>query len=126
MTSIDHFVAEGFTYLGIAVLLILLRTCIRIRQIRRLYLDDWFMLLALVPYTTETILAYMVGATYNGLSNTNMTEEERQALNPASEEYRMRVGGSKVQVGGWIMYTAVLWAVKASLCAFYSRLTVSS
>jgi hypothetical protein len=35
-----------------------------------------------------------------------------------------RVGGSKVQVAGWCVYVSVLWLVKASLCAFYARLTV--
>lgn len=128
MAALDPFVAEGFTYLGLVIALVLLRTYVRIRQVGsvgRLYLDDWFMLLALVPYITETVLAYLVGASFKSLSNTNMTDDQRRLLSPDSEEYRLRVGGSKVQVAGWVVYTAVLWAIKASLCAFYARLTVS-
>lgn len=127
MAGIDPFVAEGFTYLGICFSLVMLRTWIRIRQVglSKLYLDDYFMLLALVPYITETVLAYMVGASYGGLTNSNMTDEQRRLLSPESEEYRWRVSGSKVQIAGWIMYAGVLWCIKASLCAFYSRLTVS-
>ncbi|KAL2214402.1 hypothetical protein CC79DRAFT_1249002, partial [Sarocladium strictum] len=105
--------------------IVMLRTWIRVRQVgfSKLYLDDYFMLLALVPYITETVLAYMVGASYGGLTNSNMTDEQRRLLSPESEEYRWRVAGSKVQIAGWIMYAGVLWCIKASLCAFYSRLT---
>lgn len=35
------------------------------------------------------------------------------------------VTGSKIQVAGWCMYVSVLWIIKAALCAFYVRLTVS-
>ncbi|RSL95852.1 hypothetical protein BHE90_009557 [Fusarium euwallaceae] len=31
--------------------------------------------------------------------------------------------GSKVQVAGWAVYVTVLWLIKSSMCAFYSRLT---
>lgn len=37
-----------------------------------------------------------------------------------------RVGGSQIQIAGWIMYATVLWVIKSALCAFYFRLTVSS
>lgn len=52
-----------------------------------------------------------------------MTDEQRRLLDPASEEYRLRVNGSKTQVAGWSTYTFLLWIVKAAMCTFYLRLT---
>lgn len=52
-----------------------------------------------------------------------MTPEERAALDPQSEEYRLRVGGSKNQLAGWLTYTTLLWTLKACMLIFYSRLT---
>ncbi|KAG9255708.1 uncharacterized protein F5Z01DRAFT_554235 [Emericellopsis atlantica] len=118
---------EGFTLLGLSIAIVLIRTLIRLRQvgIRNLAADDYFMLGALVPYIAETALAHDVVARYNGLTNSGLTDAERAALSPDSEEYAWRVGGSKVQVAGWCVYVSVIWFVKASLCTFYSRLTES-
>lgn len=52
-----------------------------------------------------------------------MTDDERRLLNPSSEEYRLRVGGSKTQIAGWSTYTFLLWVLKAAMCTFYIRLT---
>jgi hypothetical protein len=126
MGSHADFVVEAFTLLSIGILIIFLRTYARLRQvgIRNFEADDWLMLLVIVPYTIETALAYTVGAQFRGLTNSGMTDEERKALSPDSDEYGWRVGGSKIQVAGWVMYASVLWLVKAALCAFYFRLTV--
>ena len=43
-----------------------------------------------VAYSVETYLAYSVGAFWKGLANNAMTDEERQLLDPNSEEYRLR------------------------------------
>ena len=74
-------------------------------------------------YGLETGAAYMVGAWFMGLANNSMTDEQRKTLSPDSEEYRLRVGGSKVQVAGWSLYTALLWLLKTCMAFFYSRLT---
>lgn len=58
-----------------------------------------------------------------GLANNSMTDEQRKQLSPDSEEYRLRVGGSKVQVAGWSLYTLLLWLLKTCMAIFYSRLT---
>lgn len=42
----------------------------------------------------------------------------------ADVELRRRVNGAKIQIAGWSVYVTTLWLVKASLCAFYTRLTV--
>ena len=43
-----------------------------------------------MAYSVETYLAYSVGAFWKGLANNAMTDEERQLLDPSSEEYRLR------------------------------------
>ncbi|KAF9761040.1 hypothetical protein IL306_003981 [Fusarium sp. DS 682] len=93
MGNATSFAAEAFTLLGIGVLIIFLRTYARIRQVglRNFEADDYLMLLAIIPYTIETALAYTVGARFRGLTNSGMTEEERKALSPDSEEYTWRL-----------------------------------
>ena len=74
-------------------------------------------------YALETMAAYMVGARYNGLANSGMTDEQRKDLDSTSHEYALRVGGSKIQLVGWSMYTLLLWTLKLSMNIFYERLT---
>ncbi|RMJ16585.1 hypothetical protein BHE90_000011 [Fusarium euwallaceae] len=123
--DITSFAAEAFTLLSVGIMVIILRTYARIRQvgIRNFEADDYLMLLAIIPYSIETALAYTVSAKYHGYTNSAMTDEERASLSPDSEEYAWRVGGSKIQVAGWAMYASVLWVIKSALCAFYFRLT---
>ena len=74
-------------------------------------------------YGLETGLAYLVGARFNGLANNGIPPEDRESLDPESEEYSLRVGGSKIQLIGWNVYTLLLWTLKMCMCIFYSRLT---
>ncbi|KAJ5683664.1 uncharacterized protein N7477_000009 [Penicillium maclennaniae] len=119
------FVTEAFTLLAVAIVIIGLRTTARWIMVgpRNFQPDDYLMLLACVVYGLETAAAYMVGAWFHGLANNAMTDEERSTLSPESEEYRLRVGGSKVQVAGWSLYTLLLWLLKTCMAKFYSRLT---
>ena len=71
----------------------------------------------------ETVAAYLVGANYEGLTNSYMTAEQRATLDPHSAEWAHRVAGSKIQVLGWSLYVAILWLIKYALAVFYSRLT---
>ncbi|CAI4212820.1 unnamed protein product [Parascedosporium putredinis] len=75
--------------------------------------DDYLMLLAIIPYAAEVSLAYAVGASAQGLTNSGMTPEARLRCNRKAKSTN----------GGWVMYVSVLWLIKASLCAFYIRLT---
>lgn len=52
-----------------------------------------------------------------------MTAEQRATLSPDSEEYYLRVWGSKTHVVGLITYTTVLWLLKGCWAFYYSRLT---
>ncbi|KAJ5207532.1 hypothetical protein N7491_001839 [Penicillium cf. griseofulvum] len=121
----DSFNTEAFTLLGIATAVIGLRTTARWIMVgpRGFQVDDYLMLVACVVYGLETGAAYMVGAWFMGLANNAMTDEQRKELSPHSEEYRLRVGGSKVQVAGWSLYTLLLWLLKTCMAIFYSRLT---
>lgn len=76
-----------------------------------------------VVYSLETAAAYIVGAWWHGLANNGMTDEQRATLALGSEEWNMRIGGSKTQLVGWSLYTLLLWLLKACMCIFYARLT---
>jgi hypothetical protein len=90
--ALASFSAEAFSYLSLGIAVILLRTFTRTRQvgITGLTADDYFMLLTIVPYTTETVLAHAVSQQFNGLTNSGMTDAERAALSPDSEEWAWR------------------------------------
>ena len=74
----------------------------------------------------ETVAAYLVGAKYEGLTNSYMTDEQRKTLDSNSKEWANREAGAKIQIIGWSLYVAILWLVKFSLAVFYSRLTFVS
>ncbi|KAJ6151338.1 hypothetical protein N7470_007932 [Penicillium chermesinum] len=120
-----EFVTEAFTLLGAAIVIIGLRTLARWIMVgpKNFQPDDYLMLLACVVYSFETAAAYTVGAWFEGLANNAMTDEQRAALSPSSQEYSLRVGGSKVQVTGWSLYTLLLWLLKTCMAIFYARLT---
>lgn len=65
----------------------------------------------------------MVGASWHGLANNGMTDEQRRTLDPHSQEYRLRVNGSKTQLVGWSLYTLLLWTLKLCVAIFYHRFT---
>ncbi|KAJ5638171.1 hypothetical protein N7490_008050 [Penicillium lividum] len=121
----SEFVTEAFTLLAVAIVIIGLRTTARWIMVgpKNFQADDYIMLLACVVYGLETAAAYMVGAWFGGLANNSMTDEERTTLSPTSHEYHLRVGGSKVQVAGWSLYTLLLWLLKTCMAIFYARLT---
>ncbi|KAK3938148.1 hypothetical protein QBC46DRAFT_292996 [Diplogelasinospora grovesii] len=121
----DAFVTEAFTLLGVGLMVIGLRSYARISTVgfRGLQADDYLMVLGAVVYSIETTLAYSVGAYWHGLANSAMADEERRLLDPNSQEYMLRVNGSKTQVAGWSTYTFLLWILKAAMCTFYLRLT---
>ncbi|KAH9230535.1 hypothetical protein K456DRAFT_1898110 [Colletotrichum gloeosporioides 23] len=122
----DDFATEAFALLGVGLGVIALRTYARISAVgvRHLQADDYLMLLVACTYSAETALAYSVGAYWQGLANNGMTDGQRRNLDPNSEEYRIRVNGSKTQIAGWITYSClVLWPAKAAMCTFFLRLT---
>lgn len=138
----DSFTTEAFTLLGVGIAVIALRIVARATAVgfKHFQFDDYLMCIAAVRicrvsgclpllilsqviYSLETATAYIVGAWWLGLANNGMTDEQRRTLNPESQEYSLRVGGSKTQLVGWSLYTLLLWTLKLCMCHFYSRLT---
>lgn len=74
-----------------------------------------------------TMSAYYIGVPYGGMANDDITTARREALgaDPYSQEYTMRLAGSKMQIVCWVTYAMTLWCLKGSvLCFFVRRLTV--
>jgi hypothetical protein len=76
-----------------------------------------------VLFSVVIVLAYLVGAQYDGLTNSYMTDEQREALDPDSREFYNRQWGSKIQVMGWSLYAMELWVLKLCVAVFFARLT---
>ncbi|KAH8172302.1 hypothetical protein LIA77_09070 [Sarocladium implicatum] len=119
-----NFTAEIWTYLAIDLAVVFGRFGLRWHEtgLSRLCPDDYLMIIAGLLYTAETATAHYVGAYWFGLANSGMTPEQRQALDPTSLEYHLRVEGSKTQLFGWLVYTVLLWTLKTSWLFFYKRL----
>ena len=64
----------------------------------------------------------MVGAKFGGLTNSYMSPEERDNLDPNSREHYNRVWGSRIQVIGWSLYACILWCLKICVATLYGRL----
>lgn len=56
-------------------------------------------------YTAETTAAYVIVVYWQGFANNNITPEGRATLSPDSEEWQLRVNGSKTHIIGWFTYT---------------------
>ncbi|KAH7308154.1 hypothetical protein B0I35DRAFT_454010 [Stachybotrys elegans] len=125
MAALRAFNTEAFTLLALALSITLFRVFIRIRTVgfKKLWLDDYLVVIAVIFYSAETALAYSVGNTAHGLANNSMTDEQRAALKPSDPEYQTRVLGSRIQLAGWSTYSFLLWLLKAAMCTFYYRLT---
>jgi len=116
---------EGFVLLALMLVIIVLRSIVRWRRVGLvgLELDDYLMPVAGILCAVVTVAASLVVSQTKGLTNSYMTDEERAALSPDSQEYADRVLGSKIQVIGWTLYATSLWCIKICVAVFYSRLT---
>ncbi|KAF4337368.1 integral membrane protein PTH11 [Fusarium beomiforme] len=123
--NLKAFDIEAFTLLGLALLVTVLRSCVRISTVgcRNLWADDYLVILAAGIYAIETGLAYSVGSIAHGLANNSITNKQRASLQPQDQEYQLRVTGSKIQLALWATYSSLLWILKAAMCTFYYRLT---
>ncbi|RYP85796.1 hypothetical protein DL769_000904 [Monosporascus sp. CRB-8-3] len=123
--ALQKFVIEDWTLFAIGLCVTVIRTYTRVKQVgfKGLQGDDYLVWLAMFFYAVETSLAYAVGAVAKGLANNGMTDNQRLALDPSSDEYKLRVIGSKIQLAGWSTYSALLWSLKLSLLFLYIRLT---
>ncbi|KAI2776516.1 hypothetical protein F4815DRAFT_341119 [Daldinia loculata] len=119
------FIREVWGLQGTAYLVVILRYYSRFSILgwRSRAWDDAIMFLAIVTHTAESLMAYLVVARWKGLANNAMTDEQRAALDPQSDEWYLRVNGSKTHVAGLILYTTLLWLLKACWLVYYARLT---
>lgn len=97
-TGTDPLFVEACIYLGISIIVIGFRTFCRTKQggFRNLQADDYLMLILIIPLSGETFLGYTVGTWYHGLTNSGMTDKQRAALSPDSDEYKWRYVGLKM------------------------------
>lgn len=77
-----------------------------------------------VVYGLETGVTYTIGAWWMGIANHGMTSAQREELDPASHEYYLRVGGSKAQLIGWILYTLLRWLTKLCMYVAPSKVNI--
>ncbi|KAI0175524.1 hypothetical protein GGR52DRAFT_316249 [Hypoxylon sp. FL1284] len=119
------FIQEVWGLQGTSYLVVALRYYSRFSHLgwRGLQWDDAIMLFAVLVYTAESAMAYLVVAYWKGLANNAMTDEQRAALDPNSQEFYLRVNGSKTHVVGLLLYTTLLWLLKACWLVYYARLT---
>ncbi|KAK4148604.1 hypothetical protein C8A00DRAFT_38820 [Chaetomidium leptoderma] len=123
--GVSNFLRELWALQGTVYLVVALRYISRIRTAGwdNLAWDDAVMALATIVQTFAFLAAHFLVVYTKGLANNGMTDEQRAALDPGSEEYRTRVLGSKIHVGGLLLYTAQLWLLKACWTIYYDRLT---
>ncbi|KAM0715792.1 hypothetical protein Q7P37_008306 [Cladosporium fusiforme] len=115
---------EQWILLSIGLCIIIGRIAIRWRVAgpANWQVDDYLMPLTGLIFTAEIVAAYMVGAKFDGLTNSYMSHEERTALDPNSREYYNRQWGSKIQILGWSLYACILWCLKVCVATLYGRL----
>ncbi|KAI1843496.1 hypothetical protein JX265_001844 [Neoarthrinium moseri] len=118
-------IEEQFALMALGLIVIAIRMQVRWKQvgIGNWQLDDYLMPVAGLVFVLETVAAFLVGAMFDGLTNSYMTDEERASLDPSSREFYNRQWGSKIQVIGWSFYAFILWSLKVCIAVFYSRLT---
>ncbi|KAI1101358.1 hypothetical protein F4804DRAFT_335339 [Jackrogersella minutella] len=116
---------EGFILLGISLAIIALRTYVRVASVgwEGAGVDDYVMLLVAFSYSALIASTYIALSKCRGLANNDMLEDERKSLDIQSEEYSLRVLGTKLEMVSRILYTVVLWLTKAAMLAFCQRLT---
>ncbi|KAI0509469.1 hypothetical protein F5B22DRAFT_616375 [Xylaria bambusicola] len=117
--------AEPWVLLSLGTFFVVLRLYARWSKVgfRNLDWDDYLMVVFVIGFAGDVALAYTVGALFDGLTNSYMTDAERAALSPLSSEYEKRQWGSKIQVAGWTLYVFDIWCIKFSFAVFFSRLT---
>ncbi|KAK7413336.1 hypothetical protein QQX98_007779 [Neonectria punicea] len=118
-------IEEQFILLSLGLVTIAVRVSVRWQQAgpANWQLDDYLMPLTGLVFTAEVVAAYLVGAKFQGMTNSYIDDEQRAAIDPDSVEYYNRQWGSKIQVIGWSLYAFILWALKFCVTSFYSRLT---
>ncbi|KAH6984093.1 hypothetical protein EDB80DRAFT_625118 [Ilyonectria destructans] len=120
----SNFAIEIFILLSIGLSVLGIRICVRLETGygRKLALDDYFTALVVPLYLAEMALAHAGRSHLGGLANHGMSDAERSRLGADGEEDTLRVLGSQIYLAGWVVHVSLLWALKAAMCSFCSRL----
>ncbi|XWW95950.1 hypothetical protein V2A60_003919 [Cordyceps javanica] len=86
------FTTELWTLYTVGLSATVLRTYARIRAVGLwgLRADDYFVWVGILFYTAQSTLGYNIGHAADGLANNGMTDAQRAALDPDSDEYMKR------------------------------------
>jgi len=115
----NPFQTEAWAEYGVGMAILFTRIGARCTQIGwRWQGDDFFALLAVFFFTAELVMLELIGQ-YGSITGMN----NELALKLTAEEERRIIIGSKCLLAGWIVYTTLIWCLKACLLFFYNRLT---
>lgn len=115
------FQTEAWTEYAIGMVILLARVSGRTWQLGFKWQgDDYFAALSILFFTAELVMLEMIGQ--HG-AITGLTEEVAVALTP-EQAARIRIG-AKCLLAGWILYTTLIWCLKACMLFFYNRLTLN-
>ncbi|KAH8707660.1 hypothetical protein GQ44DRAFT_628361 [Phaeosphaeriaceae sp. PMI808] len=113
------FQTEAWTEYAVDTVILLTRIVARGSQVRwRWEGDDYFAVLAVVFFTAELVMLELIGQ-FGSITGMN----DATALTLTPEQLRRIVVGSKCPLAGWIVYTTLIWCLKACLLFFYNQLT---
>ncbi|KDB21942.1 hypothetical protein H109_06082 [Trichophyton interdigitale MR816] len=111
---------EAWTEYGIGVAVILLRIGARLKIVRwNWHGDDFIIILVLLLWSGELAMLELIGQTG---TNIGLSDAQRAALTP--DEIATLEFGTKCNLAGWLMYTTLIWSLKACMLFFYARLTI--
>ncbi|KAI5784753.1 hypothetical protein EDC01DRAFT_663305 [Geopyxis carbonaria] len=113
----SFFLRNTWMLYGIGAAAAIARIGIRFYLTRRIGVEEWIMLFALLCWTGDTFLITVVVE-----KGTNQVGSVDRSTIPAAE-VSARELGSKSFLAAWFFYTTAIWACKAAILIFYKRLT---
>ncbi|KAJ5105063.1 hypothetical protein NUU61_002410 [Penicillium alfredii] len=116
----DDLTIETFTEYGIGMVFLIVRLFARLHLggLRGLRLDDAFAVAAMIFWTMQTAIIYLLQMYGNNIGLTTQTA----MLVPASKMPAM-ILGSKLAFMNWIWYMCYIWCLKGVLLCLYYKLT---
>ncbi|KAH6859293.1 hypothetical protein B0T12DRAFT_453888 [Alternaria alternata] len=117
----NPFTTEAWTEYAVGMVIIFSRITARCWQVGLNWDgDDYFTILCALFFTAELVMLELIGryGSITGMSN-------EIALQLTTEQKQRIIVGSKCLLAGWILYTTLIWCLKACMLFFYRRLTLN-
>ncbi|ODM15892.1 hypothetical protein SI65_08733 [Aspergillus cristatus] len=113
-------IAECFAEYAIGTCFLLLRLFARVRMagVCSLQLDDAFAVMAIIFFTLQTAIIYLLGVFGNNIGLNTVTAMQV----PDSQVPKLELG-SKLAFMNWIWYMCYIWCLKGVLLCLYNKLT---